>query len=115
MAKKRFQPPWHDNVSRVKTVFDNSILPELLGKWFSRPPPASAQASAALQDSVCESQAGNSSEVYCYCGGPDVGDMIGCDHKECIYKWFHLSCLKLKTFPRSKMWYCPDCRKLKKK
>ena len=25
--------------------------------------------------------------------------MIGCDRRECKFKWFHLSCLKLAEFP----------------
>lgn len=103
---------WLDCVSRVEALFINSIVPELLGKWFSRPPRLTDSSSTAAPNTP---QAGTSSEVYCYCGGPDVGDMLGCDREECTYQWFHLSCLNLKTFPKSKVWYCPDCRKLKNK
>ena len=107
---------WLENVDRVKTFFKNAILPELLGKWFSRPvqvPVSSPSTLPTPSDSAGPAEP--SREVYCYCKGPDAGDMIGCDREECVYKWFHLSCLKLKTFPRSKVWYCPDCRKLTKK
>lgn len=116
MKMERIYPDedfWLDCVSRVKALFENSILPELMGKWFSRPPaPAST---VSISDDSLHSESASSETLYCYCQGPEEGDMIGCDHKECKYKWFHLSCLKLKSFPRSKVWYCPDCRKIKKK
>lgn len=95
---------WLNCVSQARVLFENSILPELLGKFFSRPPEIK-QSSATLE---------SDDEVYCYCRGPEAGDMVGCDYKECPYKWFHLSCLNLKTFPKSKVWYCPDCRKVVK-
>ena len=90
---------WLDCVGRVNTLFTSSILPELMGKWFSRP----STPTAAVDDAG-----------YCYCRGPDIGDMVGCDNAECSYKWFHLSCLKLQTFPKSSIWYCPECRKMRK-
>ena len=37
--------------------------------------------------------------------------MVGCDNDDCPYQWFHLDCLKLKAFPKSKTWYCPECQK----
>jgi len=52
------------------------------------------------------------SDHYCYCNGPDVGDMVSCDNPECQFQWFHLSCLGLEKLPTTKYWYCPDCRKL---
>ncbi|XP_057293549.1 uncharacterized protein LOC130622151 [Hydractinia symbiolongicarpus] len=30
-------------------------------------------------------------------------------------EWFHPTCLKLKKLPTRKIWYCIDCRKLKKR
>ena len=52
-------------------------------------------------------------ETFCYCQQGEHGEMVGCDNPNCMYQWFHLECLKLKTFPKSHKWYCPDCRKLK--
>ena len=71
-------------VGRVNTLFTNSILPELMGKWFSRPPTPTAALDNCQKD-----------ERYCYCRGPDIEDMVGCDNAECSYKWFLLSCLKV--------------------
>lgn len=33
-----------------------------------------------------------SSELWCICGGPECGDMIACEHKDCPIKWFHEQC-----------------------
>ncbi len=86
---------WVDKVSRVKLFFENSILPELLGKFISRP--------RGTLSVLPESH----KEVYCYCGGPEEGDMIGCDGNDCKFKWFHLSCLQLVEFPDVEKRYCP--------
>ena len=55
-----------------------------------------------------------SEKLYCYCRGPEEGDIVGCacDNRNCQYEWFHLTCLGLSTLPIKKNWYCPDCRKL---
>ena len=90
-------------VGRVNTLFTNSILPELMRKWFSRPPTPTAALDNCQKD-----------ERYCYCRGPDIQDMVGCDNAECSYKWFLLSCLKLRTFLKSSIWYCPECCKMRK-
>ena len=49
---------------------------------------------------------------YCYCQEDKEGQMIGCDNSLCKYEWFHFQCLGLFCKPKSKKWYCPDCRKL---
>ena len=101
---------WLENVSRVKHFFITSILPELIGKFYSRTsesqvPSQSSGPSASLSSGETD---GCSAKTYCYCSGPEYGDMVGCDNPS----WFHLSCLKLVSQPKSKYWYCPDCRKL---
>ena len=102
---------WLENVFKVKHFFTASILPQLIGKFYSRTaesvipqtqPPS--RPSSSTDD--------NSAKTYCYCHGPEYGDMVGCDNPSCLYEWFHLSCLKLVSQPKSKFWYCPDCRKL---
>ena len=49
--------------------------------------------------------------AICYCRGGEHGQMVGCDNDDCPYQWFHLDCLKLTAFPKSKTWYCPECQK----
>ena len=42
---------------------------------------------------------------------PRRGNMICCDNGDCLIKWFHLTCLKMKEACIKKgKWYCPDCR-----
>jgi len=53
---------------------------------------------------------------YCYCKEELGGKMIHCDKEKCPYgEWFHLNCLKLKSAPHSKKWYCPQCHMESKK
>ena len=114
---------WLVNVDRAKLFFDTSILVELLGKFYTRVTKptqyVSAQASCSelsnvqdLDGSVENETDSNTVQLYCYCQGPEEGDMVGCDNPSCTFQWFHLKCLKLKSLPQSKLWYCPDCKKL---
>ena len=110
---------WEVNIEKVKHFFDIGIMPELLGRWFSRPPERAVSmqptsSSNSLQSNTNEGPSTSASIKYCYCQGDEYGDMVGCDNDECVYKWFHLECLRLKSPPKSKEWYCPDCRKLDK-
>ena len=52
--------------------------------------------------------------MYCYCNGPEEGEMVGCDNPSCNYQWFHLTCLKMDFPPKTKFWYCSDCQKIPK-
>ena len=110
---------WLDQVSRVKDFFTKSILPELLGKFYSRKDEPKATSNTA-QDPCCSVTSDvtdgegkvSKMKLYCYCQVPDGDDMVGCDNRACECEWFHLKCLKLKDFPSKTYWYCPDCRKL---
>ena len=50
--------------------------------------------------------------TYCYCNRVSYGEMVGCENQDCAIGWFHIACvgLTLETIPKGK-WYCPDCRK----
>ncbi len=114
---------WLEQVTRVKDFFTMSILPELLGKFYSRTDEPKATSitdqdrccSVSLED-VTDGEGDSSSQpitrLYCYCRVSDGDNMVGCDNRACEREWFHLKCLKLKNFPSTKHWYCPDCRKL---
>ena len=97
---------WLDKVARCKHIFVTAILPELFGKFYSRT--LRAQSSTAREESSSETEL---QSTFCYCNGPEEGVMVGCDNDRCLYKWFHLECLSLKSAPKSKKWYYPDCRK----
>ena len=51
----------------------------------------------------------DSSELWCICGGPECGDMIACEHKDCPIEWFHFQCVGLSTAPSGE-WYCEQCK-----
>ena len=102
------------SIMYMQPFFTTAILPELMGKFYSRTsdeqllvtrPPSRPTSSSPEADEP-------SSPTYCYCNGPDEGRMVGCDNPSCRFGWFHLDCLGLKTEPKAKQWYCPDCRKL---
>ena len=98
-------------------------MPELIGRWFSRPTqgtqldPESPLVLEASQSTTTVSESANGSSNdspplrICYCREGEHGQMVGCDNEDCPYQWFHLDCLKLKAFPKSKTWYCPECQK----
>ena len=118
---------WKDHcVPKAEAFFKTCLLPELLGGWYIRPlmPPNSEtqQSTGAIQDDTqgtSSSQSGGavqpSSQTFCYCNGPEIGEMIACDNNDCSIEWFHLKCLKISSdsIPKGK-WYCPDCRTLPK-
>ena len=97
-----------ENLPKASNLFENSILPEMLGHWFSRSDDDIPSTSRSI-DMQKSDQA-----QYCYCQEGEHGEMVGCDNRECPYQWFHLDCLNLNKPPKGKLWYCPDCRKLDK-
>lgn len=113
---------WLDCISRCNDFFNICLLPELLGRWYSRSCTREMSIDTAAVTNVNESRQPTCKEdadlstgiaVYCYCKQPADSDLIGCDNPNCPIEWFHTSCLKIKAIPNGK-WYCPDCRKLPK-
>ena len=109
-----------------QNLFKTCLLPELLGNRYTCPNVShteldsnnnseTEQGHLDQSPSTSSSQSNKTSKVYCYCNAPEVGDMIGCDNKNCAIEWFHCKCLKisLNAVPYGK-WYCPSCRKLLK-
>ena len=111
---------WLDQVSRVKNFFTTCILPELLGKFYSRTDDSKViytdkDPCCSVTSDITDGENGSSEsnkKWYCYCQVPDGDDMVGCDSQACEWEWFHLKRLKLKDFPSKKHWYHPNCRKL---
>lgn len=109
------------NINRAKMLFENSILPELIGRFYSQTPQSSSnecsssniQAAGTTVTSITSSDDEPEDHTkYCCCLGTKDGEMVGCDNPMCFYQWFHLICLHLDTAPTSKYWCCSDCRKL---
>ena len=99
------------NASKAKEFFLRGILPEPIGRWLSRPTP-SPQGTIGPENTAGEGSSSDRLPVaICYCRGGEHSQMVGCYNDDCPYQWFHLDCLKLKAFPKSKTWYCPECQK----
>lgn len=95
------------------------LLPEILGKWYTRPSVPQSD------NSQCEQARKNSNDVpklqqvqqnqgtFCNCHGLNTGMIIGCDNKDCPIQWFHIKCLDINksSIPKGD-WYCPDCQEL---
>ena len=104
---KKDQEFWDTCKSTAMEFFKTCILPELLGKWYSR---ADSSSTASQVETPSTSTGDEAPKSYCYCKGPEVGKMIACDNPGCNVEWFHVKCLKI-AVPKGK-WYCSDCRKL---
>ena len=46
--------------------------------------------------------------MYCTCGRPSFGDMVGCDNPDCAIEWFHFECVGISTSPTGE-WLCHVC------
>ena len=91
-----------------QAVYTTAILPELLGKIFHGLHSTKSHVHRPKLTVKSRHQQ-NNSKTFCYCDGPDEGQMVGYDNLNCKYQWFHLECLGLKSEPKSKHWNCP-CR-----
>ena len=97
----------------VDNFFIYSVLPEVIGKWYTRKIVADADGvvrvpvAARNEDGIAEE---DPHKVWCYCGQPSYGNMIMCEYNECNITWFHFDCLRIRCPPKGK-WYCPSCRK----
>ena len=92
-------------LEKVKTFYLRAILPEVIGKWYSKQkvtPCNNTNSSPAEEEHI--------TEVWYNCNKPEETGkaMIGCDNPSCPIEWFHMSCLNMESIPRGK-WYCPDC------
>ena len=87
------------------------VLPELLGKWYTRKQRSEVQ-STSFHTYTEEEDSGR----WCYCRENKGGEMIGCDGKSCDITWFHLDCVGMSpsSVPRGK-WLCPTCHANKHK
>ena len=103
---------FHGVVAKVQPFYLRVILPELIGKWYSKQkltPCTNKKSSPAEEEQITE-------EVWCYCRKPEETGkpMIACDNPACPIEWYHMACLNMELVPRGK-WYCPDCEQQFKK
>ena len=88
---------WSQNISIVDRFYVGGILPELIGKWYSR-------------TTACTSDL-SPDTLICYCRQPPTAtDILDCIEALCKVKRYHRECLGLKKVPK-RAWHCLDCRK----
>ena len=112
---------WSKMSRKAKDFHRLSIMPELLGKFFTRQqvlkpilPASTMSASGAdLSDrNALDDLNSSTNSMYCICVGQDDGrKMIMCESENCKRRWYHMDCIRLKRVPKGK-WICKECRKL---
>lgn len=76
------------------------ILPEVLGRWYTR-----------KHNIAAPSPMSTPGRSICYCRRPPDEMIVGCENLKCPFIEFHSSCLEI-SGPLPKPWYCPSCRLL---
>lgn len=93
-----------EKLKQAEKLFWLAIIPELLGKWFTRDHTKLPTVVVTTNDDPNEDDDG----TWCYCQIAMGGSMIECENPSCPIKWFHMSCLWMKSNPQKK-WFCPSC------
>jgi len=108
----KFDKGFYDSkLDLVKHFFVYGMLPEIIGKWYTRKPVSDLDNIVHIPTtSLIES--GNQEEDYtklcCYCNEPSFGEMVCCENDKCTITWIHFDCLRMRFAPKGK-WYCPSC------
>lgn len=91
---------WHSVLPKLTKFWRTCILPEVLGKWYTR------------KHFMANTQADKPPETgsICYCRMNTDEKTVLCCNPSCAIVSFHLSCLKIESIPKT--WYCPHCRTL---
>ncbi|XP_052792116.1 uncharacterized protein LOC128226275 [Mya arenaria] len=104
---------WDKICASAKDIMYAAVLPELVGKFYTRLPTTnsvgilqSVEKITASQNSPplkkCTDKQDNTEEVYCYCSQVEHGKMIGCDNEACEIEWFHYRCVNIENAPKGK-------------
>lgn len=84
---------WEKYSETAKKFHSEVIMPELLGKYFTK-----KEGAAEI-------------EHFCICNGVDDGrPMIKCEADNCKIGWFHFDCVELIDTPET-IWFCQKCNK----
>ena len=81
---------WIMNIPRAENFCRTAIMPEIIGRFYSRPsgvhsvdtssPPA---ADNGYQTPKEQQSSTSVEDVYCYCQRPEEGDMVACENSTC--------------------------------
>ena len=93
---------WDRALTRAILFYKKGVLPELLGRWFSRSSPLPLATVSPASDS-------DDDGPWCYCQQYIEGSpLIGCNKPDCKIQWFHMPCVGLTTEADGE-WICPSC------
>ena len=70
-------------LSKATEFFKLGILPELLEKWYSRPPALPQSGSTSSTPTSDAPVNSSNSELWCFCRKEELGEMIACDNEYC--------------------------------
>ncbi|KAG1671733.1 Chromatin modification-related protein YNG2 [Nymphon striatum] len=118
------QEVWNEITSSAGRLFHTAVLPELVGKFYTRlptnslsvpttpkPVPQNSLKQPLTSANLISDDNSNKADLYCHCQTGEHGKMVCCDNENCSYQWFHFSCVGITRKHRGK-WFCPDCRKM---
>ena len=91
---------WQSVLPKLTKFWRTCILPEVLGKWYTRKHFLSHD----------EGNKPSDRDGICYCRRSITEESVLCCNPKCPIRSFHLSCLKIDNIPKT--WYCPNCRVL---
>ncbi|CAN7999686.1 unnamed protein product [Ixodes hexagonus] len=76
-------------ITRCADFFRCVLVPEICFRYWSQ------KSYDELTDSItCSDEEEDvTDESFCYCKGPESGNMVKCDNESCKYKWFHFACV----------------------
>ena len=100
VIERIYPDPEHSTkvLPKLEAFWRICILPEILGRWFTR---------------RCEVPTGVPNDnAICFCRSTNNDHVVPCSNAECPYKQFHITCLSLNEVPTLKTWYCPHCSRL---
>ena len=96
-----------EKLKKAERLFRLAIIPELLGKWFTRGNtqlPDMISTTDDLHedaDKIGEDDDDDDDDgSWCYCKQPRRDAMVGCDNPSCKIKWFHMACLCISKAPK---------------
>ena len=92
---------WTYQVNTLSLFWRLCILPEILGRWYTRKMDLKKELGSELNISG-----------DCYCRKTSDEPTAICSNPDCPISKFHLACLCIENVPKS--WLCPHCRKLPK-
>ena len=96
IVKERIFPDkehWKTALAKLEAFWRICILPEILGRWYTRRCVLPEKAPGV--------------DGTCFCRAKQEGDMLKCSNEECPYVHFHRACLTLSSAEIPKTWYCP--------